>query len=218
MSICLALTNIDWSITKDAFSIVGTFISAFGVFVALYIGLMGLATWRRQIKGTGDHELARKVLIELYKYREAIERVRSPAMWAYEVGLEIAEVNEKKPSIKWFQGMSESYSRQLSLVDSVRGPLNVVLMEAEALWGGDLKGLFSVLFTLQHELVVYINFYLFLLNPTEDEAKCRAFKAALNKRRDIRYGIESEGADVYQQEFDLGLVKIEQFLKEKLIR
>lgn len=68
MSYCLALTDVDWSLTKDVLGVVGTFvgaiISAAAVLVAYKFGNEGLNTWKRQLRGTTDHELAKRVLIE----------------------------------------------------------------------------------------------------------------------------------------------------------
>jgi hypothetical protein len=72
MSFCLALTDADWSLTKDVFSIIGTVASVFGVGLAFYIGLEGLSTWKKQLKGTADHKLARDAAIVLRKYSNAL--------------------------------------------------------------------------------------------------------------------------------------------------
>ena len=53
MSLFLIINEIDWSITKDVFSIIGTI-------GALVIGSLGLFTWRRQLKGISEYELAKK--------------------------------------------------------------------------------------------------------------------------------------------------------------
>ncbi len=71
MSFCLAITEADWSLTKDVFSIVGTVFTALGVIVASYVGLNGLKTWRRQIRGNNDHELSRRMLVESYRFKKA---------------------------------------------------------------------------------------------------------------------------------------------------
>lgn len=53
MSICLTISKIDWAITKDVFTIIGTV-------SAIVIGIIGLTTWRRQLKGTSEYEVAKK--------------------------------------------------------------------------------------------------------------------------------------------------------------
>ena len=60
LSICLSMSNIDWSVTKDVFTIVGTI-------SAIVLGIIGLTTWRRQLKGTSEYELAKKTILLTYE-------------------------------------------------------------------------------------------------------------------------------------------------------
>ncbi|PTP08327.1 hypothetical protein CWN86_09490 [Vibrio splendidus] len=71
MNICLSISEINWSITKDIVSILGTL-------GALVIGYLGLLTWKKQLKGTHYFDLSKRTLILLYKYRAAIKSVRQP--------------------------------------------------------------------------------------------------------------------------------------------
>ena len=45
---------------------------------AVVIGGLGLSTWRRQLKGHAEYELARRVLRALYTARDNLFHVRSP--------------------------------------------------------------------------------------------------------------------------------------------
>ncbi len=49
------------------------------------VAVKGLGTWQRQLKGQSEYELSRRILVALFKYRDAITGVRHPAMWAYEM-------------------------------------------------------------------------------------------------------------------------------------
>ena len=62
-----------FTIIKDA-AVTGAAIT--GAFVAF----KGLGTWRRQLKGLSEYELSRRILVTLFKYRDAINGVRHPAM------------------------------------------------------------------------------------------------------------------------------------------
>lgn len=48
VNICLTLTEINWALTKDVFSIIGTI-------GALIFAGFGLSTWKRQLKGTSEY-------------------------------------------------------------------------------------------------------------------------------------------------------------------
>ncbi|MDU0353947.1 hypothetical protein RS130_08405 [Paraglaciecola aquimarina] len=73
MSICLTFSNIDWAITKDVFSIIGTI-------SAVVIGIIGLTTWRRQLKGTSEYEVAKKAILHTYEVEQTIQGVRHPML------------------------------------------------------------------------------------------------------------------------------------------
>lgn len=64
----------DWSITKDVFSIIGTI-------GAITIGIVGLTTWRRQLRGTSEYELAKKAILVTYEVEHAIQSVRNPMLY-----------------------------------------------------------------------------------------------------------------------------------------
>jgi hypothetical protein len=49
------------------------------------IAIKGLNTWKRQLKGQSEYELSRRLLVTLFKYRDAINGVRHPAMFGYEM-------------------------------------------------------------------------------------------------------------------------------------
>ncbi len=48
------------------------------VIVAAYVGLKGLSTWRSQVHGQTEYDLAKRILRATYKAREAIHGVRNP--------------------------------------------------------------------------------------------------------------------------------------------
>ena len=49
------------------------------------IPIKGLNHWKRQIKWKTEYDLARRFLVSLYKYRDALIGVRHPVMMAYQM-------------------------------------------------------------------------------------------------------------------------------------
>lgn len=74
MNICFSVSEVNWSLTKDIVSILGT-IAAVG------IGIYGLSTWKKQLRGTSEYELAKKVLVKSHQVAQAIQAVRSPMLF-----------------------------------------------------------------------------------------------------------------------------------------
>lgn len=216
MSFCLALTDADWSLTKDAFTIVGTIASALGVALAFYVGLQGLATWKKQLRGAAHHELARKALIELFKYRESVERARSPFMLAFE--MEIALDDEKDLSFreKSYLRKCKGYQSRFEAISAARAPIHATLLESEALWGKELRELFKVLFGLQHDLHMYVENWLMSIDPREDDDYRSVYNDLVKGKPRIMFERSGEEEDEFKKTFNLAVIKIEHYLRPKL--
>jgi hypothetical protein len=66
------------SVSKDI-------IISIAAIVGSVIAIKGLITWKRKIKWKTEYGLARRFLVSLYKYRDAVNGVRHPVMMAYEM-------------------------------------------------------------------------------------------------------------------------------------
>lgn len=119
MSICLNLTSVDLSITKDIVTIIGTT-------GALIIGVVGLTTWRRQLHGTSKFQVAKNILTTTYRIHDAIQAVRSPILHLRKEEVEAGRSLEEKQRI---------YSERLTHLSEQRAELRALALEARAIWG-----------------------------------------------------------------------------------
>lgn len=181
------------------------------------IAIKGLSTWKRQLKGQSEYELSRRLLVTLFKYRDAIAGVRHPAMWGYEMPNppEDELKNMSREQIR-FYGTSKAYQARWDKVQTERTSLYADLLESEAIWGDELKKLFKTLFNLEHELFTSVRHYVELINPETEEASKEAIRNIDRKRRDIMYDDLSEEGDDYRKDFQRGVEEIEKYLKPKL--
>ncbi|MGY2158580.1 hypothetical protein [Pseudomonas tolaasii] len=216
MSICLALTDADWSLTKDVFSIIGTIISGGAVAVAFYFGREGLHTWRRQLRGSADHDLARRLLIELYKLRDEIQRARSPAIFSFEGVPFEGELVSEDPKQSSYAFSERAYRRRLIAMDGARNPLRATMLEAEAIWGDDLKVLMEQFFKLEREFVIYVRLYLMSIEPQQSVQGELSRHQLLEQRRNVLYDLDSPD-DVYWVEMMQALRGVENLLRARLI-
>ncbi len=90
------------------------------------------------------------------------------------------------------------------------------MLEAEAIWGIELKDLFKKVFDLEHELFTRIRHYIELINPETKEASKEAIRKIDGKARDIMYDDLSEEPDEYKQDLISAIEAIERYLKPKL--
>ena len=152
------------------------------------VAVKGLGTWQRQLKGQSEYDLSRRILVTLFKYRDAINGVRHPAMWANEMPSppEDEAKNMNREQIR-FYGSAKGYQNRWGKVQTERTSLYADILEAEAIWGIKLKDLFKEVFNLEHELFTSVRHYIELINPDTSEASKDAIIKIDKERRDIMY-------------------------------
>lgn len=184
MSFCFVFSEIDWSLTKDFASIVGTVFTAGGVVVAGCVGIKGLATWKRQIRGQDEHKLARQMLVELYKFEKLFDRCRSPAINSSEVQrdgdpLFALSVHER------FQRLTLGFERRLDALNASYAEISVSLFEAKALWGEHILSFANRLEFLKDEYEEYVRLRLLCSDPWESEEEQTDHRVCLDMRRNV---------------------------------
>ncbi len=98
--------------------------TASGVIVAR----MGLNTWKEQLKGTTEYDLARRLLLQLYKVRDAIGYVRNPFLL-------VSEAGEPKDTVPWEVA---AYENRWKGVREGMIELEAIALECEVIWGKEV--------------------------------------------------------------------------------
>jgi hypothetical protein len=188
--------------------------------IGSYVALAGLSTWKRQLKGQTDHELARRILVTLYRYRDAINGVRHPAMF----GNEFSEPPEDKRNAMSsaqirFYGLANVYRKRWDRVQNQRVELDAELLEAEAIWGAELKTeIFPSVFDLEWEVQVCVRNHLKMNDPAENAETKRVIDKIKKSKRDVLYDALEKQGDEFSNDFARAVGNIEKFLKPKLGR
>lgn len=187
--------------------------------VGAVVAVRGLSTWNRQLKGSVEYDLARRVLKITYRLRDAIKSVRHPMMWAEEMPMPPKDEAEKmsRDELSYY-GSSRAYQTRWQKVADVRTDLQAELLEAEVLWGSDLEKRFEVFNKLEKELFIAIRDDLTLRNPKESEAMKQAVQRRRAIARDVMYDDLSETGDDFTKELLQAILPIEDFLKPHLRR
>lgn len=176
------------------------------------VGIYGLSTWKRQHRGQSEYELSRRILITLYKYRDAVYRARHPAIWGYEMP---SSAQDTTDAVR-FNSESKVYQDRWEKVQLERISLYPDLVEGKALWGDGFRTGFDKLFELERELHSSIRNHLELLNPNTAEDLREDIKDLVYKRRAILHDTLSE-EDAFRKSFQSGVDEIEAYLKYKLL-
>lgn len=127
MNLCITISEIDWSLTKDVFSIIGTI-------GALIIGTFGLFTWRRQLRGTSEYELSKKAVFKAYEVHQALQAVRNPMLYLSKEEVEAERHLEEEQRI---------YNERMTLLYEKWAELQTIRLEAKAIWSDSAHNCFN---------------------------------------------------------------------------
>ncbi len=115
-------------------------------------------------------------------------------------------------------GSAMAYQARWQRVSDVRTELQTELLEAEVLWGTELRKRFVALDKLEHELFVAVRSYLDLCNPNAPEPRKQAVYKRRNTERDIMYDDLSEEGDEFTRDVLRAIGPIEDYVKPHLRR
>ncbi|MFC2970352.1 hypothetical protein [Acidimangrovimonas pyrenivorans] len=186
--------------------------AVFGSFTAW----KGLTIWREQNVWQEDNNLARRLLIALYQYRDSIYSVRHPAMAVSEMELDVGDPPDLPEDKKRSRGVILAYSRRWERHLPQRNELDALLIEADAVWGKKLSEMAEPLKLLEHELYAYIWLYLDAHFRGAPELRAQ-FQKILASKRDILYDTMDE-EDEYRIDFNKKLAPLEDYLRTKMGR
>lgn len=123
------IAKIDWSLVSDIVAIIGTF-------GALLIGALGLTTWRRQLKGTSEYELAKKAILSTYEVQQSIQSARNPLLYLSKDEVEEGRRLEEEQRI---------YSERMERVYQKWAELQTIRLETRVVWSDEAHSCFSEL-------------------------------------------------------------------------
>src|ERR1043165_8584989 len=104
--------------TLQAFVTLGKDIATgLATLAAAYVGLVGLDTWKKQLTANAERELARRVLIAVYRVRDAINDCRFPPVTHDDL-----------------EATKKLHELQVAKLDEAQARLDAELLEAEAVW------------------------------------------------------------------------------------
>lgn len=176
--------------------------------IAAYVALRGLHTWKRQLKGQSQYDLCRRLLIKTFKVRDTIQSVRNTSMY-------YSKEDSHKDQL--LSSQQKEYSKRLALLDSAWSELQVELLEAEVLWGDEVKDVFKPMQECRGTLVASIWLYFWLKGAYADMASVdnNPERVAQNDRIVFFHSNDPE-KDEFTGELLNAISKIEDFIKPKL--
>lgn len=169
--------------------LVGSMAAVGGVWVAW----AGLRTWRSQLLGTAEYELARRILRCAFSVRDQILAVRSPFISPGEMvaALKAAGV-DFNPEAVGFDSKTEGlvYAQRWDALARSRSELSVALLEGEVLWGAEVRKPERALSECIGELYSAVMMHVRRRSNREDERE--RLDGSWERRQAILYAVSSE--------------------------
>lgn len=167
-----------------------------------------LSTWKDQFKTKNNHELAQKLLMSIYKYRDAIANIRTPTL--YMVDIHANEQEKYSATCDHFQKKYDMVSECLAEIDSAR-------VEAEAIWDSNILSHIGAIYSFAGNLKRLIYHHLEAQNPnysTDQQSDHRKIVM------DDKYGLfdRPDKDDPFKKDLEEAITNIEKYLKEKMLK
>ncbi len=169
---------------------------------ALVISTRGLRTWKNQLRGTSDYQLAKAHLTALFHVRDQIRRVRSPVQWTEQTELEEGETHSEKH----LRELAAYYDKVLQSLNEQLVTFHVHTLEAEALWGKEIAERVGKLNKCVNKLKTTISFDLMARKENFGHKTAQ-------DRLDVLY---ESGQDEFSKEISAAIDCIEEFVRTKL--
>lgn len=185
-------------IAKLALEAVNTVAIVTGAIVAI----VGVNTWKKELAGKVEYELARRYLKSVYKVREAIKFVRNPFIPVDEISIALKESGLEEADYSDHERSNRAvYSKRWKKVTEASTDLNVELIEAEVSWGKEAVEVSKGLTDQVNKLFVALKMFLEVREIKHDR------------------GIIYEGYDandVFNQDLEKAIKKIESYVRPHL--
>lgn len=185
--------------------------------VAAIVAIKGLQTWKKQLKGKTEYEVAQKLLRATYAVREAFAYVRNPFQSSDEIAQAMQEANIEGDSREdpRLQAQTEIavYQRRWQKVQNAFVELESILLEAEAIWGESVRENIRPLQKCKVTLYRNIKSYLRRIK----KSPLNIDEESQEKIDDIIFGWGEDFDDnVFSNEIRMAVAKMEDFLRPRL--
>lgn len=156
---------IDIPLLQTYVTLIKDILSIFSIIVLAVIAIVGLQTWKKQLKGKTEYELARRLLRAVYKTRDAIRLVRTPFASASEIAASVNEagiIPDPQDPDYHNQNQGALYQRRWKKVLEAMAELDVEAFEAEVIWDKEIR---DVLIPLRQQVgLLHLNIERYLRN------------------------------------------------------
>jgi hypothetical protein len=143
----------DLTLFADLSRVLKDIVLAVAACIGAYVAFSGLSTWKLQLKGKAEYEIARALLKNALQARDRLQAVRNPFFPP-------GQTQEES-----FESMRRAFEERFRHFDNAAEQLEVSILEAEALWGDEARAIFEEFRKVSVELAGRVREYLWVENP-----------------------------------------------------
>lgn len=123
----------------EIFSIIKDITLAGAACVTAYVALTGLGKWQKELSGKANFDVARELAKSIYALRDEISYCRSPFTAAHEFPEGYKGALGNHTAEQEGQAWAHVYAKRWEPVGKAIQAFDTATLEAEALWGKDIK-------------------------------------------------------------------------------
>lgn len=184
------------------------------------IAIVGLQTWKKQLRGKTEYELARRLLRAVYKTRDAIKLVRNPFASASEIAASVNEAGiDLDPQEPDYFNKSQGYlyERRWKKIQEAVAELDVEAFEAEVIWDKDVRDVLIPLRQQVGELHSCVELYLRNLNKSSRQLPNTEMLEKIDKTiYDFHDLADIESDNPFTAKTSKAIYDIENYLRPKI--
>lgn len=180
--------------------------------LAAYFAYRGLTTWRKELKGRSEYQLAKDVLKSVYKVREAFKHVRNPMIFQYEYPEEMTDHHGNLKQDNRHEGTVHVYQERWKKMEEAFGELESYHLEAQVEWGPEFQDVINDLRSCRTELLVTIQRKLDRMKDSYDREVLSADERA-KERSVLNHLGEDSKYDEFTPEINAAIGKFEKWLR-----
>lgn len=169
-------------------------ITAVAAVFGLIVAVFGLSTWKKQLRGTADYELSKRLMLQVYQLRDALQAARNPILSKYE-----GDKDDKED--EW---QITAYRKRWDVVRNILSEFYLTSLEAEVVWDENTKAPKKSLLDLVHELNFALEMF---ITYKRDNAFADDF------HNDYEKTIYNRGNDSYTTALNKAVKQYEKILK-----
>lgn len=193
----------------------GIFVKELGLAIitwgGIYATIYGVSSWKKHLVEKDQYELAKRLLLCTYKYKEQMASLRNPMVSVSEYSerkFENENITTSTDEHKKYENLIDVYRhRREKLLDIKHNILDAVY-ESQMLLNHDIKDIYDDIFKLEFEIKMEINKYLLSMEPNN------VAKESYDSK--IIFDSLDENTDYFRSRFNPLLKKVEDHLLPKI--